>query len=93
MAYGSPGLKTETINHFRELVMTQSLIEKVEQMRADVNRNIDNLSPPLRAMAGEFVKSVRDMSEILLDVADDLQELEEGLQELAEEVGEMKNGK
>ena len=73
--------------------MTQSLIEKAEKIRADVSRNLDNLSPPLRAMAGEFVRSVQDMSEILLDVADDLQELEEGLEELAEELGEMKNGK
>ena len=62
------------------------MIQRAEQIQADVSRNLKNLTPAVRLMAGELLRPVLAMSELLVDMAG-------YLQELVDELEEAKNGK
>ena len=62
------------------------MIQRAEQIQADVSRNLKNLTPAVRMMAGESLRPVLAMSELLVDMAG-------YLQELVDELEEAKNGK
>ena len=62
------------------------MIQRAEQIQADVSRNLTTLTPAVRMMAGESLRPVLAMSELLVDMAGHLQEL-------VDELEEAKNGK
>ena len=62
------------------------VVQRAEQIREDVSRNLNNLSPAVRVIAGESLRPVLSMSELLVDMAG-------YLEELLDELEEAKNGK
>ena len=54
------------------------IVRTAEQIRADVSRNLNNLSPALRVMAGESMRPVLAMSELMVEMARELEKVKNG---------------
>lgn len=54
------------------------IVARAEKIRVDVERNLNNLSPAVRVMAGESLRPVLAMSELLLDLAQELENIKNG---------------
>ena len=51
------------------------IVKKAEQLKADVSRNLNNLAPAVRMMAGESLRPVMEMSELMVAMAKEIEEL------------------
>ena len=84
--YGSPELKQETIKHFRELMMTQSLVDQALKTRDETSAAVDGMKPHVRLMGGDELARVAtstaaalvDMAYAVSAVEDRLEVLENG---------------
>ena len=53
-------------------------VERAEKIRSDVSRNLNNLSPAVRVIAGESLRPVLEMSQLMLEMAYELEGLKNG---------------
>ena len=54
------------------------IVAKAEQLKTDVSRNLNNLSPAVRMVAGESLGPVLAMAELMVDMAKEIEELKHG---------------
>ena len=53
-------------------------VERAEKLRSDVGRNLNNLSPAVRMVAGESLRPVLEMAQLMVEMAHELKELRDG---------------
>ena len=53
-------------------------VERAEKLRSDVSRNLNNLSPAVRMVAGESLRPVLEMAQLMVEMAHELKELRDG---------------
>lgn len=54
------------------------LVDRADQIKKDVERNLNNLSPAVRVMAGESLRPVLAMSQLMLEMAQELEKIKNG---------------
>ena len=64
MVYGSPELKQETVDHYGGLVMPEGLFERANNVKANVERAVDQMPIHIKAMGGG------DLAELMAEMAD-----------------------
>ena len=85
--YGSPELKQATVKHFRELMMTKSLIDKALKAQDETSAAVDGMKPHVRLMGGdELARVATSTAAALVDVAYAVNAVEDRL-------GVLENGK
>ena len=54
------------------------IVARAEKLRVEVERNLQNLSPAVRMVAGNSLGPVLEMSALVVDMAKELKELRDG---------------